>query len=178
MTPMPLGSGRHSAASRRSGEAGFLLPLSFGTALVLLLSSLSVQTAALQGSALAAAELRQRQLDDALASAAQQVAARLSGAYACLLPLLSTAWIQPVPGCAPELDPAPLLRGTVGSSGYRLVSWRPAGSAGAGMPGELRLELVPEATERLYAVAVAPVEPPATASGPVLHVLQVRGMGR
>ncbi len=148
-------------------QGGFLLPLSFGTALVLLLASLSVQTAALQGTTLAAAELSRRQHDDALASAAQRVAAQLSGVYSCLLPLESAAWVQPVPGCAPELDPAPLQQGMVGGVGYRLVAWDPAAG---GNPGELRLELAAAGGARRYALIVAPE--------PNRRVLSVRGMGR
>jgi hypothetical protein len=144
-----------------------VLPLSLGAALLLLLSSLSVQTAVLHGHQLTAAELKQRQQDDALDSAAQQVAARLSGSYACLLPLDSAGWEPPVPGCPAALDPAPLRQGTVGGVGYRLVSWLPAA-------GELRLELLQAGGARRYALAVAPV----SVEHPALHVVSVRGMGR
>ncbi len=170
-----LGSWRRPALD---AEAGFLLPLSLGAALVLLLTSLSVQTAALHGNHLAAAELEQRQRQDALDSAAQRVAAQLSGDHACLLPVASAAWIQPVPGCPSDLDPAPLLTGQVSGENYRLLEWRPPAEtvAGAGREGTLRLELdgTGAGGSRRYALAVALVEP----AMPVLHVVSVRGMGR
>lgn len=152
-------------------EAGFLLPLSVGAALVLLLTSLSVQTAALQGSALAAAELKQRQQEDALDSAAQRVAAQLSGAYACLLPQASAAWVMPVAGCAPGLDPAVVAVGQVGENDYRVVGWRPALGGEAARPGELWLELSDAGSRRLYALAVVP-----GAGTPLVR--SVRGLGR
>ncbi len=154
------------------GEQGFLLPLAFGVSLVLMLSALSVQTVALQGSRLAAAELEQRRLEDALASAAEQVASSLSGEHACLLPLASSAWIAPVPGCGAGLDPAPLLSGRVGENDYRLVSWTPGVPGATGRPGELRLELSQGAVQRLYALELAGEAPQP------LRVASLRGMGR
>lgn len=155
----------------QSPDAGFVLPLSVGAALVLLLTSLSVQTAALQGSVLAAAELKQRQQEDALDSAAQRVAAQLSGAYACLLPQASAAWVMPVAGCAPGLDPAVVAAGQVGENDYRVVGWTPGLVGEAARPGELRLELSDAGSQRLYALAVVP-----GAGAPLVR--SVRGLGR
>ncbi|MCP9840787.1 hypothetical protein KBY93_09085 [Synechococcus sp. J7-Johnson] len=152
-------------------DAGFVLPLSLGAALMLLLTSLSVQTAALQGSALAAAELKQRQQEDALDSAAQRVAAQLSGAYACLLPQASADWVMPVAGCAPGLNPAMVAAGQVGENDYRVVGWTPALGGKAARPGELRLELSDAGSQRLYALAVVPGD-----GAPLVR--SVRGLGR
>lgn len=165
----------------RTADAGFLLPLSFGAALVLMLSSLSVQTAALQGATQAAAELRSRQLEDTLASAAQQVAGQLSGLHACLLALPLAAW--PASGCGVGAEAATLRDGTVGEAAYRITAWQPApGTEGGGAvptgPGVLRLELVAEGAQRQYALALAPVTPAPPAEPGRLHVAGVRGMGR
>ncbi|MEA5399205.1 hypothetical protein VB734_04025 [Synechococcus sp. BA-124 BA4] len=152
------------------------MPLSLATAMVLVLSSLSVLTAALHGNHLAAAELLERQIDDEMASAAEQVAARLSGPYSCLLPVASAAWIQPVTGCPVTLDPAGVLRGQVGQAGYRVVSWKPPANAmgGEGESGQLRLEGVERGGSRLYGLGVALV----AQDLPALHVVSVRRMGR
>lgn len=158
--------------SSRGAEAGFLLPLSFGVSLVLLLSALSMQTMALQGSRLAAAELEQRRLDDSLVSAAEQVAARLSGSHACLLPLASGSWQSPIKGCAVGLSAAPVLNGQVEAVAYRLVSWTPGVPGSAGHPGELRLELSQGKVQRLFALEVAGAAPMP------LHVVALRGIGR
>ena len=147
-----------------ASEAGFFLPLSFGVGLVLLLSSLSVQTAALHGTHLHAAELRQRQADDALASAAQQVAAQFNGPYRCLLPTASSAW--PATGCGPGAGLAPLTSARLGGSRYRLLSWQPA-------TGQLRLALVGEGAasrqQGLFAQRLDPAWP--------AQVLGVRSLG-
>jgi hypothetical protein len=134
--------------------------------MVLLLTSLSVQTAALHGNHLAAAELEQRQQEDALDSAAEQVAAQLNGAYACLLPVALADWVKPVTGCPPVLDPAEVAVGQVGKSAYRVVGWTPGLVGVAARPGELRLVLSDAGSQRLYALAVAP------------FVRSVRGLGR
>jgi len=145
--------------------AGFFLPLSFGVGLVLLLSSLSVQTAALHGTHLLAAELRQRQADDALASAAQQVAAQFNGPYRCLLATDSAHW--PAAGCGAGAGLAPLLGAAVGSSRYRLMSWQPASS-------ELRLALDAAGSasrqQGVFALRLDPAQPD--------RVLGVRSLGR
>jgi hypothetical protein len=177
---------------RRAPEAeqGFLLPLAFGVSLVLMLSALSVQTAALHGSTLVEAELRQRQRDDALASAAEQVAGQLSGDSACLLPLpydaaqpsAAGSWGTAPAGC-PVIDTTAELRdGGRIPQAYSVVSWTPgqpplvAGSGG--VPGLLRLRLEearPGAAgpERLFALSLERAEPTG-----VVRVVDVRGMGR
>lgn len=69
-----------------------MLLLAFFGALVLLLSSLSIQTAALQARSSEFSLRRRRQQEDALASAAQLVASRLA-AFPCALGLSLRAWI-------------------------------------------------------------------------------------
>ena len=67
--------------SRASQDAhdGFVLPLASAASLVLVLSSLSLQTLALQSRSRVRAKWLQRQQGDALASAAQQLAVQLQG---------------------------------------------------------------------------------------------------
>jgi hypothetical protein len=163
---------------KAGGEAGFLLPLSFGVSLLLLLSALSVQTAALHGSTLAAAELHQRQNEDALASAAEQVAGRLSGAEADLLPV-------PYPskdGAASLPGWSSMGQGEVNGRGYAVVSWQPGQpqqpDGSGGVPGLLRLRLSgaapgAEGPERQFALSLA-----AGATEGALRVVNLRGMGR
>jgi hypothetical protein len=167
--------------------------LSFAVSLLMLLSALSVQTAALHARSLVVAELRQRQQEDALAAAAQQVAARLSGSHACLLPLAYTepaaaggksGWDPPLQGCPADLDPLALVEGTEGEHFYTVVAWRPGDPVSGGRPGDLRLRLAAPAgerqsngqqgLERLYALSVEPL----AAGAGALHVVNVRGMGR
>ncbi len=68
-----------------------MLLLAFFGALVLLLSSLSIQTAALQARSSEFSLRKRRQQEDALASAAQLIAGRLA-AFPCALGLSLPAW--------------------------------------------------------------------------------------
>jgi hypothetical protein len=161
-----------------AGETGFLLPLSFGVSLVLLLSALSVQTVALHGSTLAASELQKRQNDDALASAAERVAGRLSGAEADLLrvPYPPAEGTPGLPGWSG------LAHGQVNDRSYTVVTWQPGQpqqpNGSGGVPGLLRLRLSgaapgAEGPERQFALSLAGSAPDAA-----LRVVNVRGMGR
>ena len=69
----------HGSASSPGSEAGFVLPLSITGALVLLLSSLSMQSLVLHTRQAQAAERTRLQAEDQLASAAQRLAADLQG---------------------------------------------------------------------------------------------------
>ena len=147
---------------------GFLMPISVAASLVLLLSGLSVQTAALQARARLEADLRRAQAEDALISAAQQLADQLSGPFACLLALPSEQWAGQV--CAEGRSGAALLAGTVAGHGYQVVAWRPATAE----PAQLLLQLVGErgtrGLQRRFAVSVA--EQPGLAP-----IRAVRGLG-
>ncbi|APD47555.1 hypothetical protein KQ302_03990 [Synechococcus sp. CS-602] len=163
-------------AAQHAGQSGFFLPLSFGVGLVLLLSSLSLQTAALHGHRQMAGQWRQRQASDALASAAQQVAAQLHGPYRCLLQVPSSQW--PPAGCGAGASLAGLREGEVGSSRYRLVEWWPAPGPAAepvtALEARLRLELGGEETgsraQALFGLRLDPDRPE--------RLLTVRRMGR
>ena len=127
--------------------AGFVLPLACTGALLLLLSSLSLQGVVLHGRAVQAAERSRLQADDQLASAAQLLAADLQGPYACLQPLPSSRWQErPLPDdCPPDLDPAGLQQLAVAGQPVLLSSWQPAAEG-----GELRLQLPESGLQRRF----------------------------
>jgi hypothetical protein len=141
-------------ASRRSAaEAGFLLPLSLTGSLVLLLSSLSMQTAALHGRHVLAADLSRARSEDLLASSAQRLVTDLQGPYRCLLPLPSSSW-QPgaLPAdCPAGLDPHQLQATELWGHQVLLSSWQPSASG-----GELRLQLGTSGLQRRYALTLRP----------------------
>ncbi len=156
-------------AQRRAPSQGFLMPFSFAASLVLLLSGLSVQTAALQARARLEADLKRDRAEDALASAAQQVVAQLSGPFACLLHLPSERWSGQV--CAEGVTTSALVAGSVAGLAYRVVAWKPAAAA---EPAQLLLQLVGEqdgdGLQRRFAVSLAEKAGAAPISA-------VRGMG-
>lgn len=119
-----------------------VLPLAMLGCFTLLLGSLSVQTAALEARLEQGASRRQRQAEDLLASAAQQLVGDLGGHYPCLLSLPLEQWSAAPADCAPAATLSRLQAGQVFGEGYRLLAWQPqAGEAAA----ELLLELTPNA---------------------------------
>jgi hypothetical protein len=117
-----------------------MLPLAISASLLMLLSSLSFQALALQQHAQLQLQWRQRQLEDALQSAAQQLAGELQRQHSCLLPLPLALWpsavcstpvlpdgvvllaYQPSPGGAQML----LRREAGGSAAAFALHWQPA----------------------------------------------------
>lgn len=93
----------------RHQEAGFVLLLGFFGGLVLLLSSLSIQTAALQARSSEFSLQRRRQQDDALASAAQVLVGRLA-AVPCALGLPLASWTVVVNASTPCISTATLTQ--------------------------------------------------------------------
>jgi hypothetical protein len=115
-----------------------VLPLAVGGALVLLLSSLSLQTLALQSRAQAGANERLRRAEDDLASAAHHLVGDLNEGHPCLLSEPIGAWSPEAAAC-----PAPAALSEERSVGdpavsYRLIDWQPVA---AGTVAELVLEL-------------------------------------
>ncbi len=156
-------------ARRQVQPNGFLMPFSFAASLVLLLSGLSVQSAALQARARQEADLRRDRAEDALASAAQQVAAQLSGPYACLLHLPLERWSGQT--CAKGGSAAALKSGTMAGLPYRVLAWRPAAAA---EPAQLLLQLAGDrgalGLQRRFALSLA-------REAGAAPVTAVRGMG-
>jgi hypothetical protein len=130
-----------------------VLPLALAASLVLLLSSLSLQTAVLQSRRLQASGRSLQQAEDGLASAAQRVAAALQGPGRCLRALPSAQWLLvPLPpDCPAGLDPQGLLQLEVGGEVVQLLSWEPSGDG-----GELRLGWGKTALQRRYGLRLTP----------------------
>jgi hypothetical protein len=114
-------------------QAGFVLPLSLTGALVMLLSSLSIQSLVLHTRQVQAAERVRLQAEDRLASASQQWAARLQGPFACLSPVASADWQTQIAG-----------------ETVKLLSWEPSTTGGV-----LRLQLSPNGLQRRYGLSRA-----------------------
>ena len=130
-----------------AAQAGFVLPLALSGALVLLLSSLSIQTMVLHTRQVQAAERVRLQAEDRLASAAQYWAAQLQGPLVCLRPLASTNWqTQPLPvECPPDLDPKALQQVELSGETLRLLRWQPSAEGGV-----LQLQLGEGGLQRRY----------------------------
>jgi hypothetical protein len=158
---------------RRSGERGFVLPLSMGASLVLLLGSLSAQTASLQVRLQGIREQQQRRAEDRLASAGQQLLAELQRSHPCLLALPLEHWDLQGLACAPAATIASLRAGQVLGSSYRLVDWRPQLA-----PAELLLEMAADGGQPVrqgaFAVQLAPAQPPVV---PHSQITDVRLVG-
>lgn len=164
------GQGRGSRAC--SGEQGFLLPLAFGTSLLLLLGSLSLQGLVLQGRlGLRRAELRAQQ-EDALASAAQQLVAVLNLRHPCLLALPLQHWSREGLSCASGSAQQNLAQGSSGEVRWRLIDWQPALS-GARLLIELEAR-APDLPGRQGSFAVALLAEPLRAQPP--RLLALRGV--
>jgi len=153
-------------------EQGFILPMAIGSALLLLLGSLSVQTVALQGRlGQASREGRGRQ-EDALAAAAQQLVAVMNLRHPCLLVLPLTRWSQEGRPCASAPEQAALLRGEGGGSRWHLLDWR---SSAAGAEALIELDSAASgAPPRRAAFAVALLAEPLRAQPP--RLLGLRGV--
>lgn len=137
----------------RPAQAGFVLPLSTTGALVLLLSSLSIQSMVLHTRQVQAAERSRLAAEDQLASAAQQLASRLQGPFACLQPVASADW-QSSPltlACPPELDLAPMQSIPVEGDVVQLLSWSPQADGG----GVMQLRLGAHGLQRRYGLSAA-----------------------
>lgn len=113
--------------SKPSAQEGFVLPLAITGALVLLLSSLSLQSILLHTRQVQAAERQRLVASDQLASAAQQVAAAFQGPFACLHALPSELWSGGLPAdaCPPDLDPALLQTIPTAGGAVHLIRWEP-----------------------------------------------------
>ena len=155
-----------SRFQRPVADGGFLLPLASSTSLLLVLSSLSLQAAALQARSQVQGGQRLRQAEDALMSAAQH-------------------WVA---GAADQLAAGELegQTGQVGAVAYRLVAWEgprwqePAGPDGLQRSQALAtLELLPTAEQPRplrAAFALELAQPVAPDAGGV-RVLALRELG-
>jgi len=135
---------------------GFALPLALGGSLLLLLSSGSLQLLALHSRARVVDQQRRLQVEDLLASAAQQQIAALATQANCLLAVDQSQWAAVAPSCGlGDGQVAALQQGQVGGQGYRVAAYRPAGGAIAS--AELELQLTGERPWRAaYRLGLAP----------------------
>ena len=117
---------------RRSlDDAGFVLPLALVGALVLLLSSLSLQAAVFQSRRLQDLEHQRLTQRDQLASAAQLWADWLSGPGRCLRSIPSPQWrLSLPPDCPAELQGMDLQQFQLGPQTVQLRSWNPEQGTG------------------------------------------------
>lgn len=121
-----------------SSQRGYLLPLASGGSLLLLLSCLMLQSLIWGRQLSGRGVWQQRQADDLLGSAAQQLALTFNRSHRCLLTLPSGAWsLSPVipAGCDAAIDPAPLLRIHLPKGDVRLLGWAPPQATSGGTTG-------------------------------------------
>ena len=120
--PPRCGLGRHR-------PSGFVLPIAITSSSILLLSSLSLHTLALQMRQRARQQWHVAQRRDALLTAAMHFAKRSRGQEACLLAWPSDQWDAST--VCPAAEPNQLRAGRMASLPWRLQRWQPnAGSGG------------------------------------------------
>jgi hypothetical protein len=137
-------------------QSGFLLPLATTGALVLLLSSLSLQTAVLQSRRVLLLQAQRQHQEDQLTSAAHRLGAELTGPYRCLLALPSEQWPQAAAaaataGCPAGVDPAGLLALLQQEHGVALSRWQPSPTG-----GELQLQRGATGPSASWGLSLAP----------------------
>ena len=168
--PRVLRCPRNGLAQRN----GFALPIALGGSMLLLLSSASLQLLALQSRVRLAEQQRQLQVEDLLASAAQQQAAALATQANCLLAVDLNQWAAVAPSCGLAGNQvAALQQGQVNGQGYRVAAYRPSATpAAAG--AELELQLTGQRPWRgVYRLSLAP----AADAPEVLQVQTVQELG-
>lgn len=101
-----------------------MLPLALGVSMLMLLSSLSLQTVALQGRFDQVNQAGRGRDEDALVGVAQRLVGELNRRHACLLSLPLSRWPQEGQSCA-SLPQQQALLGEPGSFGGRLLTWSP-----------------------------------------------------
>ena len=107
-----------------SPRQGFVLPLALGVSLLLLLSSLSIQTVALQGRLDQVNQAGRGRDEDVLVGAAQRLVGELTRRHTCLLLVPLSRWAQEGQACA-SLTQQQSLQAMAGSFGGRLLAWTP-----------------------------------------------------
>jgi hypothetical protein len=126
----------------RLSQGMVVLPIAIGGSLLLLLSSGSLQLLTLHSRVQIAQQQRRAQLEDTLASAAQQMAAALAGPGRCLLAYDRSQWPEAAATC--DLDAAALealQRGQVADQAYQLKAYRPAAAGRTSAAAEFELQL-------------------------------------
>lgn len=107
------------------------MPLVILATMLLLLSSLAVQSAMLQLRARRSVLLELRQAEDQLSSAAHQLVGRLQQEHPCLLALPLAQWSAQGALCADAAQQLSLIAAAGFGPSWRLISWSPDASASA-----------------------------------------------
>jgi hypothetical protein len=142
------------------GRQGFALPLALVVALLLLLSSLAMQTMILQVRSRRAVVLELRQAEDRLASAAHALVGRLQERHPCLFGLNLASWTLVGQSCADATEIPGLIEAEAHGLAWTVIAWQPLPGgrqvelllqvpAEAGLPprrGQFRVELEPSAS--------------------------------
>lgn len=147
---------KRSPLRRQAG--GFALPIALGASMLVLLSGGSLQLLALRDRVEHGQQLQRHQIEDALASAAQQQAAALDAAQGCLLAIELPDWQQSAAACgmSPELLQT-LLRGRVFGLDYQVTAYRVVALGSQTGTAELELQLAGERPWRaLYRLSLLP----------------------
>ena len=122
-------------------RAGFVLPIAIASSSILLLSSLSLHTLALQARHRARQQWQTAQRRDALHSAVMHFAQRSRGAESCLLALPSEQWLAQAKSVCPAANPTLLRSGAVEGLRWRLKQWTPTMPSAQMPSAQLRLAL-------------------------------------
>jgi hypothetical protein len=126
-----------------SGEPGFVLPLAISASLLLLLGSLSVQSAALQSRLSLVTREELRQQEDRMISVGRELVGGLNRSHPCLVGLPLASWPKEGSSCATPQALEAVQRGVWEGLAWRLVDWQPQPDA-----AELVLELDPASSTR------------------------------
>jgi hypothetical protein len=140
-------------------QAGFLLPLSIASTLLMLISGVSLQLAMLQGQRVQAAQMERSGNDDALVSAAHGVAAQLQGPYSCLRAQPFSNWQGNLPpaGCLAGLQPKTLVETELWGRRVEVSNWQPSIDAdGTVRSGVLSVRLPDSGMQRRFTLGFAP----------------------
>ena len=167
----PLARGRGSSPG--DGERnGFALPLALVVALLLLLSSLAMQTMILQVRSRRSVVLQLRQAEDRLASAAHQLVGRLGERHPCLFGLNLAAWSVAGLSCGDSEEILGLIEAEAHGLAWKVIDWRP-------LPGGRQVDLllqVPDQSGRAPRRGQFRVELEPTASLPRVLALRAQGL--
>lgn len=120
-----------------------MLPLAISASLLLLLGSLSVQSAALQSRLSQVTREELRQQEDRMISVGQQLVGTLNASHPCLLPLPLARWPQEGASCATPREVESVQRGLWEGHPWQLVDWQPQPDG-----AEVVLELDPATSAR------------------------------
>ena len=149
--------------------------------LLLLLASLTAQTAVHQSRLRHSASLVQRRAEDRLVSAAHHLVGRVAAGHGCLLALPLEQWPAAAAGCADAAAREDLRNGSGAPVLYRLIQWRPLPPAGqaAEPAGSLELLLEEPGEKPWRAAFLLELRAAAGAAAPrvaALRELGLRGM--